>query len=213
MKSGFHADMALESEPIQRADRNIPLNSFGVPGVDWESIRRAFQLPNQYLRTCTLKEGTVITMIIYQTMSLAVVAFLLVMILIFPKQTHYWWKEKFRNDLDYYYQGENEDLQKRLRPLVEPMTYAVIGVHGLFFLTGCIVIFALLRKHAHPLWYMPWILVSTTLSIIHWLMCGTMIIVTFILAFYRDISVTWDIVPILCTIVYGVGYVFFCMTN
>lgn len=37
MKSGFHPELvALEEKPeVQRADQNIPLNKFGIAGIDW----------------------------------------------------------------------------------------------------------------------------------------------------------------------------------
>lgn len=35
MKSGFHAEITTDKDEIQRADQNLPLNKFGIAGLDW----------------------------------------------------------------------------------------------------------------------------------------------------------------------------------
>jgi hypothetical protein len=84
-----------------------------------------------------------------------------------------------------------------------PISLLVVGAKTLYFFTGCLVWYALYKKTVHPYWYMPWLVMTGFFLAVMYLIAFAMTIVLFILLTFRPISVTWDIGPIVCILVYA----------
>ncbi|OXA55170.1 hypothetical protein Fcan01_10047 [Folsomia candida] len=125
-----------------------------------------------------------------------------------PDETDIWWQNRFKNDFDYYYMRENPELIQRLWPLWKPFAKAVIVAEAVYFVTGMMVVYALIKKTVHPYMYMPWIVMTTFLCSVMWIMAFVMIIAIFVLLTYRPLTVTWDVGPIACVIVYNVAWTY-----
>ncbi|CAG7820683.1 unnamed protein product [Allacma fusca] len=176
-------------------------------GTHIDKIKEAMVLPEQFCHTCTLKEGTIIVVTTLQAVAAMFVAFILTMLLVYPKESNRWWYLKFREDFDPYQNGEYEtEIIQKYYKLWRPFSYALIAVESLYFLTGCGVYYAICNKNAHPAWYLPWLVMTALLVTANYITVLALVVVTGIISTFRDITVTWDIVPTILVFLYALAW-------